>query len=143
MVALVSQKTMHIADEAQILLVSTCLAYRAAPFFDRLKYLRLDAGISEGRSLGESPDKFIEKLLGTNLEMERIAAVLDTNIEETESEQADIGVAGIDVVDDARCGFTRGSPLFTVDQIGNFEVEGKVGLVNLGTARARDEALEL
>jgi hypothetical protein len=32
------------------------------------------------RTLGESADELVEKLLGADLQMERIAAVLDTDV---------------------------------------------------------------
>ena len=37
----------------------------------------------------------------------------------------------IDVVDNGDAGFARGAPLFRVDEVGDFEVEGQIGLVVL------------
>jgi hypothetical protein len=75
--------------------------------------------------------------------VERISAILDTDIEEVKSEQTDIGVAGIDVVHDAGGGFARGSALFTIDEVGNLEIQGEVGFEEVGATCACDEALEL
>ncbi len=143
MVALVAQQTVHVTNEAQVFLVATRLADGAAPLFDGLEDLRLDTGVAEGGPLGEASDELVQELLGTDLEMEGIAAVLDTDVEEAEGEQADIGVAGIDVVDDGDGGLARGGALLAVDEVGDLEVEGEVGLDVVGAAGAEDEALQL
>lgn len=134
---------MHIADEAQILLVAAGLAYGAAPLLDGLEYLRLDTGVAEGRALGEAPHELVEELLGGDLQVEGVAAVLDADVEQVEGEQADVGIAGIDIVDDGDGGLARRGALLAVDEVGDLEVEGEIGLEVIGTAGAGDEALQL
>ena len=86
MITLVAQQTVHVANETKIFLVATRLAYCAAPLLDGLEYLRLDSSVAEGGSLGKASDKLIEEFLGADLEVERVAAVLDTDVEEAEGE---------------------------------------------------------
>lgn len=75
--------------------------------------------------------------------MERVAAVLDADVEQVEGKQRDVGIAVVDVIDDGHRGLSRGGTLFGVDQVGDLEVQGQVGLVVVGTAGGRDEALKL
>lgn len=108
---------MHVPDEAQVVLVPRCLAYRLPPFFNQLEDAILDARRVHGRALGEAADELVEELLGADLEVERVAAVLDADVEElcdrelwgehggaalayTECEEGDVLVAVVDVVHD-------------------------------------------
>lgn len=79
-VAFVEQETMHIPYKPQILFISRCLADRLPPFFDRLQNAVLHPRRSHRGSLGEPPDQLIQELLCTNLKMEWVAAILDTNV---------------------------------------------------------------
>lgn len=134
---------MHVADKAEVLLVAARLADGAAPLLDGLEDLRLDTSVAEGRPLGEAADKLVEELLSADLQVEGVAAILDADVEQVQGQQADIGVAGIDVVDDGDGGLARSGALLAVDEVGDLEVEGEVRLVVLGAAGARDEALQL
>lgn len=49
------------------------------------------------RALGESAYEFIEKLLGANLEMDRVAAMLDKVIEDIERQECFVWVSRIDM----------------------------------------------
>jgi hypothetical protein len=76
------------------------------------------------RALGKAANEFVEKLFGADLEVERVAAVLDADVEELcggelwverggaalpyiEREQGDVLVAMIDVVHDGHGCFSR------------------------------------
>lgn len=142
-VSLVTQQPVHIPDESQVLLVSACLANSFSPFFNRFKDLLLDSRGTDGGALGEAAHKLVKELLGADLEMERVAAVLHTDIEQIERKQRDIRVAMVDVVDDGHSCLTRGRTLLGIDQVADLEVEGEVWLVVLRTARCLDESLEL
>ena len=71
---------MHVPYEAQVILVPRCLAYRLAPFFDQLEDASLHARRMYGWALWESADELVEEFFGTDLEVERVAAVLNTDI---------------------------------------------------------------
>lgn len=142
-VALIAQQPMHVPNEAQILLVPTRLADGAAPFFYGLEYLHLHPAEADRRTLGEAADELVEELFGANLQLKGVATVLDADIEQVEGEHGDGGVAVVDVVDDGHSGLARGGALFGVDQVGDLEVQGQVGLIVLGAAGGLDEALEL
>lgn len=81
-VALVAEQPVHIPYIAQILLVSRILTYRLSPLFYKLEDLIVDSGRMDGRTFGETADKLVEKVLGTNLEMKWVSAVFDANVEE-------------------------------------------------------------
>lgn len=134
---------MHVSNEAQVLLVPTGLAYRPSPFLNRFENLGLHPCRPDGWSLGKPPDKLVEELLGADLQVERVAAVLDANIEQVDGQQRNVWIAVIDVIDNGRGGLARCAALLGVDEVGDLEVEGQVGLVVLGTAGRLDEALEL
>lgn len=142
-ISLVAQQPVHIPNETQVLLVPTRFANGAPPFFNCLQYLHLHPTVANGRALGKPPDELIKELLGADLQVERVAAVLDADVEEAEGEQGDIGVAMVDIVDDGHGGLARGAALLGVDEVGDLEVEGEVGLVVLGATGGLDEALQL
>lgn len=81
-VALVAQQPVHVANEAQILLVLGRLADGGAPFFNQLEDTVLDARGSDGWALWETADQLVQELLGADLEMERVAAVLDADVQQ-------------------------------------------------------------
>lgn len=140
-VAFVTEKTVHIPDETEILLVATCVADREPPFFYRFEDLCLDAGRSNRGPLRESADELVEKFFGANLQVEGIAAVFHADIQQTESEQGDIGIPVVDEADNGGGSLARGCALLAVDEIGDLEVQGEVRLVVLGAAGGLDEAL--
>lgn len=134
---------MHVPDEAQVLFVPARLADSAPPFFYRLQYLHLHPTVTDRRPLGEPTDELIEKLLGADLQVERVAAVFNAEVEQAEGEQGHVGVAVVDVVHNGHGGLARGAALLGVDDIDNLEVEGEVGLVVLGATGGLDVALQL
>lgn len=134
---------MHVPDEAQVVLVAARLANGHAPLLDGLENLGLHAGGADRRALGEAADELIEKLLGGDLEVKGVAAVLDANIEQVEGEQGDVGVALVDVVDNGRGSLARRRALFAVDEVRDLEVERQVGLVVVRAARRVDVPLDL
>lgn len=134
---------MHVPDEAQVLLIPARLANRTAPFLNGLENLELDAGGADRGPLGKAAYQLIEELLCADLEVEGVAAVLYADVEQVEGEQGNVGVAVVDVVDDGHGGLSGGGTLFGIDQVGDLEVQGQVGLVVVGTAGGRDEALKL
>jgi hypothetical protein len=66
-VALVAQQPMHIPYEAQIILVSRCLAYCLPPFFYKLKDATLYARRMHRGALWESTDELVQEFLGAYL----------------------------------------------------------------------------
>jgi hypothetical protein len=81
-VALVAQQPMHIPNEAQIVLVSRCLADRLPPFFYQLEDSTLYARRMHRRTLWESTDELVQEFLCAYLQMESVTAVFDADIEE-------------------------------------------------------------
>lgn len=142
-IALVTQQPMHVPNEAQVLLVPARLADGAAPFFYSLEYFHLHPAEADRRALGEATDELVEELLGADLQLEGVAAVLDADVEQVEGEQGDVGITVVDVVDDSNGGLAGGGALFGVDQVCDLEIQGQVGLVVFGAAGGLDEALEL
>lgn len=134
---------MHIPNETQVFLVPARLADGAAPFFYSLEYFHLNPAEADWRTLWEAADKLVEKLLSTNLQLKWVATVLDADIEQIQGEQRDVGVAVVDVVDYSHGGFARGRALFGIDEVGDLEIQGQVGLVVLGAAGGLDKSLEL
>ena len=74
--------------------------------------------------------------------MEGVAAVLDADVEQAQRQEGDVGVAVVDVADGCHGGFAGGAALFGVDEVGDLEGEGEVGLEVLGRAGVLDVALE-
>ena len=66
----------------QILLISRRLADRLPPLFNRLENAMLHPRRPHRWPLGKPSYQLIEKLLGADLEVEGVSAVLDTNIEQ-------------------------------------------------------------
>jgi len=95
-VALVAQQPVHIPYEAKILLVPRSLTYCLPPFFYQLE----DSGqrtwpsTSYRRSFGEAADEFVQELLGANLEVEGVPAVLNANVEELSQSKPMVAVRG-------------------------------------------------
>ena len=85
---------MHVSYEAQIFLVLGCLTYRRPPLFDQFQDLVLYARISEGWPFREAANELVQKLFGTDLEVERIAAVFDAIVEELSLVSINVGVLG-------------------------------------------------
>jgi hypothetical protein len=142
-VAFVAQEPVHVPNKPQVLLVPTRLADGAPPFFDGFQDLALDSCGSNGRALGESPDEFIEKLFGADLEMKGVSTVLDTDVQQIEGEDGNVCVAMVDVPDNCDGSFSRGATLLAVDEVGNLKVQCQIGLVILGAAGGGYEALQL
>lgn len=94
-------------------------------------------------TLWESTNKLIQELLGANLQMKGIAAVLDANVEQRQSQQSDIGIAVVDEVDNGRGCLARGGSLLAINEVRNFEIQCEVWLVVVGTAGRLDVALQL
>lgn len=142
-ITLVAEKTVHVPDEAQVLFVAAGIANGYPPFLNCLENLGLDPRGPDGRALGEPADELIEELLCADLEVEGVATVLDADVEQVEGEEGDIGVAVVDVADNGGGGLARGGALLAVDEVGDLEAQGEVGLVVLGAAGRLDEAVEL
>lgn len=134
---------MHVPDEAQILLIPARLANSAAPFFYSFENLHLHPAEADRRALGEATDELVEELFGADLQLEGVATVLNTDVQQVQGEQGDVGVAVVDVVNDSHGGLAWGAALFGIDQVGDLEIQGQVGLVVLGAAGRLNEALEL
>lgn len=134
---------MHVADETQVLPVPARLADGAAPFLNGLEDLELHARRSDRGALGEAANQLVQKILGADLQVEGITAVLDTYIQQVEGEQRDIGVAVVDHGDDGHRGLARGRALLGIDQVGDFEIQGEIGLVVVRTAGGLNKTLEL
>lgn len=121
-VALVAQQPVHIPDEAQVVLVPARLADGAPPLLDGLEDLCLDTRGTDGRALGEAADQLVEELLGADLQVEGVAAVLDADVEQVQGQQGDVGVAVIDIANDGHGGLAWGGALLRVDQVRDLEV---------------------
>lgn len=72
---------MHVSDKSKILLEFGSLADCGPPFLNQFQDLLLDSRVSDRRSFWKSADQFIKELLGADLEVERITAVLDAVIQ--------------------------------------------------------------
>lgn len=81
-VALIEQETVHVPNMSQILLVSRRLTDSLPPFLDRLQNAMLNSRGAQRRPLGKPSDQLIQKLLGADLKVERVSAILDTDVEE-------------------------------------------------------------
>lgn len=134
---------MHIPDETQVLLIAARFTYRRAPFLNRFENLGLDSSCPDRWPLGKPAHQLIEKIFGANLEMKWVTAVLDTDIEQIESKEGDVGVPVVYVSSDGRCRLAWRNTLLTIDKVGDLEIEGKIRLVILGAASSLNEALEL
>lgn len=73
---------MHIPYKAQVVLVARCLAYGLPPFFYELENLVLYSRRVNRRTFRKAADKLVKEFFGTDLEVERVAAILDTYVEE-------------------------------------------------------------
>lgn len=81
-VSLVAQKSVHVPNESQVILVPRCLTYSLPPFFDQFEDSVLDTRRVHRWALGETTNELVEELLGADLEVKRVAAVLDADVEE-------------------------------------------------------------
>ena len=73
---------MHVPDEAEILLVPGILTDRLPPFLNILQDLQLHARWSNRRSLRKPAHQLVEKLLGSDLKVKGVTAVLNAAIKE-------------------------------------------------------------
>jgi hypothetical protein len=73
---------MHVPYKSQIVLVARCLAYCLPPFFYQFEDPTLYACRMHRRALWKAADELIEELLGADLEMKSVPAVLDADVEE-------------------------------------------------------------
>ena len=85
---------MHVPNEAKVLFVPRCLTYRLSPLFDSLEYSVLDPRRAYRRPLGKTPDQFIEEFFGADLQMERVSAIFDANIQKLLSKLGNISQLG-------------------------------------------------
>lgn len=81
-ITLKAQKPVHVADMNQVLLVARVAAQGFVPLLDHLEDLALDRGRDRQGPFGELADKFVQEFFGCDLEVERVATVLDTVVEE-------------------------------------------------------------
>ena len=88
-----------------------------------------------GRSLGEPPDELVQKLLGADLQVHRVAAVADEVVERVEREQRLVWVARVDVSQERMRCLPGAVGLFGLDQLGELNVDGMVGLGQRRVAR--------
>jgi hypothetical protein len=65
----------------QVILIPGRLTYSLSPLFYRLKDAMLDPSGPQRRPFGEAADQLIQKLLGANLEVKGVSAVLDTYVQ--------------------------------------------------------------
>lgn len=72
---------MHVPYETEVLFVPRSLTYRLSPLLDSLQYSVLDPGRAYGGPLWKAPDQFIEELFGADLQMKRVSAIFDANIQ--------------------------------------------------------------
>lgn len=81
-IPLITQQSVHIPNMPQVLLVPRRLTYRLPPLFNQLENAVLHARRVHGRAFGEAAHELVEELLGADLEVEWVTAVLDADIEE-------------------------------------------------------------
>lgn len=74
--------------------------------------------------------------------MEWIPAVLDADIQQTQCQEGDIGIAVVDVANDRNGSLPRRIALLGIDQVRNFEAQRQIWLEVLGRAGVLDVALE-
>jgi hypothetical protein len=123
---------MHVTYKAEILLVPGSLTYCSPPFFNGLQNLHLHSCRSNRGPFGESSNKLIKELFSTDLEMERVSAIFDANIEEAKSKQRDVGVSVVDEIDDANSCFSRRIPFLGIDKVCDLEIHSEIGLELFG-----------
>jgi hypothetical protein len=82
--AFIAKKPMHVPDVDEILLVFAGCADGEFPFVDKLKDPSHGRRRIYRRLLREPPHELVEKVFCSNLEVKRVAAVLDEDIEELE-----------------------------------------------------------
>jgi len=72
----------HVPDEAEIIFVPTSHADRLSPFLDSFQDLKLHSVRPRRGSFGKASDELVEEVFGGYLQVERIATVLDTYIQQ-------------------------------------------------------------
>lgn len=75
------------------------------PLVDELEDTTHHTPDDHRRPLGEAPNELIEKLFRANLQLDRIAAVLDQVVEHAQREQRLVRVARVDVHQEGLGGF--------------------------------------
>ena len=142
-ISFVAQQPVHIPDESQVVLVPAGLANGPPPLLYSLQYLVLNFARTNWGPFREATHQLVEEFLGADLEVERVPAVFHAYVEQVQSEHSDVGITVIDKVDYSDRGLSRSRPFFVVDEVGNLESNGQVGLVVLGTAGLLNVALQL
>lgn len=125
---------MHIPYESEILLVPRRLTYCAPPFLNSFQNPHLYACWPHRGPFGKPADELIKEFFGTDLKMKRVSAILDANIEQTESKQRDVGVSVVDVVHNGDCSLTRRRALLRINEVRDLKVDCQVGLEVLRAA---------
>lgn len=129
---------MHIPDIPKILLPPTLLANRFPPFVNHLQNFGHDGTGERRRTLGEPSDKFVEELLGRNLEMKWISEGLNERLEQGKGEKGDMGITVVDLASDCHRGLPWSIGFLVADVLCELEMDGIVGLVQRWVAGALD-----
>lgn len=88
---------MHVPNETKVLFVPRSLTYCLSPLLDSLEYSVLDPRRAYGGPLGKAPDQFIQEFFGTDLQMKRVSAIFDANIQKLLSPLGNISQLGAKV----------------------------------------------
>jgi len=86
----------HVSDISKIVLPTGFDADAFLPLMYKLQDARHDGSRERWGALWKAPYHLVEKLLGGDLEMERVSTTLDESIEECEGEHRYVGIAVID-----------------------------------------------
>jgi len=105
---------MHVSYEPQIIFVPRSLADGLAPFFDGLQYFALYTAWSDWWALWKAPNKFIEEFFSTDLQVEWVATVFDTYVQQGQGEYGNIRISVVDELHDGHSSFSRCIALFGV-----------------------------
>ena len=114
---------MHVPNKSQVIFISTRLAYCGAPFLYKRQDSSLYSSRSNGGPFGKSSHQFVQKLLGADLQVERITTVLDAYVKQAERQEGNVWISVIDVIYDGGSSFTRRCAFLAVDQVGHLEVQ--------------------
>lgn len=94
----------------------------------------MDAGDTNWRALREATDELVEEVLCADLEVESIAAILDTDVEQSQGKHGHVRIAVVDILHNSDSGLARSVSLLSIDQVGYLEIEGQVWLEVLRVA---------
>ena len=110
---------MHVSDISEIVLPPGFDADAFLPLMYELQDARHDGSRERRGTLWKASYHLVEKLLGGDLEVERVSTALDESIEECEGEHRYVGIAVVDKTHDEHGGLagSGGGPRHVSDSV--------------------------